>query len=431
MKRILFNLIMLLSIPVLAQDSLIQLSLADCYTLAINNTPLSAAIKLINEGSDAGISAIQTAHYPQVNMQARASYQSEAISIPELVPGMPVFNLSKDQYKGMIDISQMIYDGGVVHSAEALLIAQSAGEIAQTKVQLDAIKQQLNGLITTKMLLQKRLEVLKLTILNLQQQLKSLDKAVENGIILQTDKDKVQLALLKVKQQKMEAEASFHSAAQSLNHLLGLSGNQRVIVDINLPALPDDPDYQNRAETNYFKQQLSVIDANIALNNSNRKPKIAAAVQGGYGRPGLNLLDDTFQPWYFAGITLSWSPWDWKKTEFQNQNFEVQKKLILNRQENFEYNLDNARLSYLVKIDALQNSLALDDSILSLQNQIVATESDKLNLGMSTATDYILAINSRKEAMLLKKTHEIQLLKSKLDYLNILGLPKLNNNENK
>ena len=36
-------------------------------------------------------------------------------------------------------------------------------------------------------------------------------------------------------------------------------------------------------------------------------PRIGAFVQGGYGRPGLNMLEDSFEPYYVAGVRLSWN----------------------------------------------------------------------------------------------------------------------------
>jgi len=260
---------------------------------------------------------------------------------------------------------------------------------------------------------------------DLSEQIAQLNQAVENGVALPADEQKVRVALLKVKQQQLEAQAGFDAAALTLNHLLGLREEQMILVNPEMPVIPEQSGYENRAEMDVFSKQISALDANIALNKSQRRPKLAAAVQGGYGRPGLNMLDDSFQPWYFAGITLSWQPWDWKKTQFQNQNLEIRKRLVLNQQETFEYNLENAKIALLTHMDALNKTLSLDDTVLDLQEDILKSESKKLDMGLSTGTDYVSAMNDRKEALLLKETHEIQLLKTKLDYLNLLGLPEI------
>ncbi len=430
MKRVLPILIMLSTLQLNAQESVLQLSLADCYTMAKKNSPLYAAKQLISKGSDAGVNAIQTARYPQLNFTARASYQSESISIPELVPGMPAVTLSKDQYKTVLDVSQLIYDGGVINANKALLIAQSTSSIAQTEIQLDAIRQQVNEFVIAKMLMQKQLEVLQIASDELEQHIHQMEQAIKNGVMLHSDEQKLQVAMLKLNQQKIEALAAFDAAAHSLNHLLGLADHQKLDIVINLPDLPMEPDYQHRSEMNYFSSRLSTLDAQIELNKNKRRPILAAVVQGGYGRPGLNLLDDSFQPWYFAGITLKWQLWDWQKTGYLNQGLAIQKKLILNQQESLEYNLENARITLLTKLDAFKQSLAVDDTMLTLQKDIVSSESNKLNLGMATTTDYLSAVNDQKEIMLLKETHTIQLLKTRLDYLNLLGLPKIENDEN-
>ena len=37
--------------------------------------------------------------------------------------------------------------------------------------------------------------------------------------------------------------------------------------------------------------------------------------QAGYGNPGLNMLDNSFQPFYVVGLKANWNVFDWGKTK--------------------------------------------------------------------------------------------------------------------
>ncbi len=36
-------------------------------------------------------------------------------------------------------------------------------------------------------------------------------------------------------------------------------------------------------------------------------PKLGAFAQGGYGKPGLNMFDNEFSPYFLGGIRLIWN----------------------------------------------------------------------------------------------------------------------------
>lgn len=63
----------------------------------------------------------------------------------------------------------------------------------------------------------------------------------------------------------------------------------------------------NRPELRALDAKSEWIETQNKQVTAGLMPRIGAFVQGGYGRPGLNMLEDSFEPYYVAGVRLSWN----------------------------------------------------------------------------------------------------------------------------
>ena len=62
-----------------------------------------------------------------------------------------------------------------------------------------------------------------------------------------------------------------------------------------------------------------------------------------------------------------------------------------------------------------------DREIIELKQKSLSSISSQLRNGTITATVYLTELNSVNQAMLLLKTHEIQLVQAKIDFLTLKG----------
>ena len=60
-----------------------------------------------------------------------------------------------------------------------------------------------------------------------------------------------------------------------------------------------------------FQLKKNEIDASEALIAKKNSPKLFGFANGGYGNPGLNVLDNSFQTFYTVGLKLNWTVFDW------------------------------------------------------------------------------------------------------------------------
>ena len=105
------------------------LSLKECYELAEQNYPLIDQRALYNEYESIQERRLNKNHLPKVDLNARATYQSETTELPIELPAqspiqLNIPSLPKDSYKATLDMTQLIYDGSSTKSQKQLEIQQ-------------------------------------------------------------------------------------------------------------------------------------------------------------------------------------------------------------------------------------------------------------------------------------------------------------------
>ena len=151
-------------------------------------------------------------------------------------------------------------------------------------------------------------------------------------------------------------------------------------------------------------------------------PKLSAFGQAGYGRPGLNILDNTFQPYYMVGLNLTWNPINWNSNNNEIQIYDVNKKIIDKQKETFDKNLHVSLEKYKSDILKFESLLSKDEEIISLREKIVSSTASQLQNGSITSTTYLTELNNKSQALLTQRTHNIQLIQSKINFLTTKGI---------
>ncbi|MCU0415004.1 MAG: TolC family protein, partial [Ignavibacteriaceae bacterium] len=136
MKRLLFISLLLISTEFISPQT--QLTLEDCYEKARINYPLIKQKDYINRTKDYSVSNVWNGYFPQITLLGQATYQSDVTEVPMPLPGVVIERLTKDQYKFAVDVTQTIYDGGIMSSQAG--IQESINEIDDQKIEIELIK---------------------------------------------------------------------------------------------------------------------------------------------------------------------------------------------------------------------------------------------------------------------------------------------------
>ena len=384
------------------------LSLEQCYQLSRENYPLIKKQELIKKSEQYTIENALKGWLPQINIVGQASYQNEVTELPVKLPNISVNPLSKDQYKVYADVSQNIFDGGNIKNQKIIAKAQSEIQSQQIEVELDKLKERINQIYFGILLTDKQLSQLQLTKSDINEGIKKAEAQLKNGVIFRSNLDVLKAELVKNEQREIELKSVKQTYLQMLSFFIKRNLDENT--NLQTPEKTLISETNNRSELKLFDAQKTLIEAQKKLVNTKNTPKLGAFFQGGYGKPGFNMLKNEFDTFYMAGVRLNIpiSGFYTKKNELQllnnqSQDVEIQK-------ENFLFNQNFTEIQQKSDLDKIQNLIDKDDELITLRKSIKNASLAQLENGVITTNDYLREVNAEEQAVLNKISHEIQYL---------------------
>ena len=150
----------------------------------------------------------------------------------------------------------------------------------------------------------------------------------------------------------------------------------------------------DRPERELFELQKTSFEQNKSIISAGNKPKLAAFGQLGYGKPGLNMLENEFKTFYIVGVKLSWNIFDWNQRKNDIKYLSIQQDIVDTRREAFDLNQRIASKSETQNINKYQRLLDSDKEILTLRTDILSVQRSQFENGTINAADYLSAVNA-------------------------------------
>lgn len=395
-----------------------QISLEECYVLAKNNYPQIKKADLITKTRDYSITNANMGYIPKVLFSARASYQSDVTKIPFDVPYFDIPVLSNDQYKISVDIVQPIWDGGKIEAEKENIKAQSKSEESSLEVQLYNLKYRVNQLFFSILLLDEQLSQNELYAQDLERTYNMVKQSVKNGVANTSDLDAVAIEQVKTKQNKAKIEAVKESYKNALEILTGINIDNGLIK----PEYTEITDYTvKRPELTYFSDKIDILEASKKNINASYMPTFDLFFSAGYGRPGLDMLDDSFQPYYIAGIKMDWTIAGFYTGERTKKIIKLNKKSLELEKQTFLFNTNIDIQNQQAKIKQIKDTMSYDDEIVKLRTNIKKSSEIKMKQGTITVNDYMREVTAENLAKQGKILHEIELLQAVYEMKNIIN----------
>lgn len=395
-----------------------QISLEECYILAKKNYPQIKKADLITKTKDYSITNANMGYIPKVLFSARASYQSDVTKIPFDVPFYEIPVLSNDQYKISIDIVQPIWDGGKIEAEKENIKAQSKSEESSLEVQLYNLKYRINQLFFSILLLNEQLSQNDLYAQDLERTYNMVKQSVKNGVANISDLDAVALEQIKTKQNKAKIEAVKESYINALEILTGTNIDNGLIK----PEYTEITDYTvKRPELTFFSDKIDILEASKKNINVSYMPTFDLFFSAGYGRPGLDMLDNSFQPYYIAGIKIDWTIAGFYTGERTKKIIELNKKSLELEKQTFLFNTNIDIQNQQAKIKQIKDTMSYDDEIVKLRTNIKKSSEIKMKQGTITVNDYMWEVTAENLAKQGKILHEIELLQAVYEMKNIIN----------
>ena len=398
------------------------LELTNCKALARENYSLAKQKGLYGESLALTLKSLTTASYfPKFNIAGEASYQSEVTHFPGALP-VSIDLPAKDQYRATLNIQQTLFDGNRSAANKAVERLNAKEQEQMNDAEMLNVEQQVQQIYFNGLLQQKAKENLLLTQQVLKERIRLAQSALRNGVILQRDLNLLEVQLRTTEKQIAEAVFNQQSCVKILALITGIDFDENSA--FTLPAvvfIPDkDPD-NRRPEMLAFDTRINRFEASKSVLNSQLIPTVQAYGTLGYGRPGLNMLSNNFDPFYIVGIRLNWTPWDGNLIQQQKKNLDIQRKVVANQKAAFDTNVRTQAQQKRSDIQKQEALLKQDVEIAQLRWAITKESASQLDNGAITTGDYIADLNAETQARIAVEISKIQLIKAQMDYLLILG----------
>jgi outer membrane protein TolC len=411
--------IVLCSFGTKAQDST-TLTLDKAYNLARENYPLIRQKNLVRQTAALSIENISKGYLPQLNISGQAAYQSEVTSVPVKIPGFEIEEPSKDQYRITAELSQLLYDGGTTAAQKNVQQAGALVEEQRAEVDLYKVKERINQLYLGILLLDEQMKQVELVKKDIQLGIKRVEAQVQNGTAFRSNQLMLEAELLKNDQRNIELKAN----RKGLIDVLSLFINRQLPENAKLEMPASTVAVQstiNRPELKLFSYQDSLYQVQRELVSAKNRPRTSLFVQGGYGKPGLNMLKNEFDLFYMAGLRLNWSLGNLYTSKREKEILSVNQQMVGVQKDVFLLNTNTQLKQQEAELQKLQQLIASDQQIINIRAQVKEAANAQLANGVITANDYLREVNAEDQARLSLIAHQLQLLQAQINYQTLAG----------
>ena len=416
-KSIVVILLMFLTFSAKAQITLEQLQ-----EQARANYPAIRKYGLVEQSRDFTLSNVAKGNLPQVLFQGKTSYQSSVTRLPIDVGkfGIDYEGLPRDQYNTSVTISQVIYDGGKIAAEKQIARAQADVQNEQINVMMYGIRESVNRLFFSILLIDEQL----LHNILLQDDLRLVQKNVEamitGGVANQSDADLVSVELIRARQQEEMLQTFRRTYLSMLSTFIGTPIDASV--KLRKPTEALFPTVNNRPELSFYNAQQRLLDLQQSSLDVSLRPRVDIFLQGGVGNPGLNMFKNGWDAYYKVGATVSWNIGALYRRKNDTQLIDMERQQVNVNRETFLFNIRIQEQQLKGQIENIRSQIAHDDEIIRLRENIRRASETRVESGIETVNEMLRDINAVSEARQQRAIHEVELLQE------IHKLKTINNN---
>lgn len=362
---------------------------------------------------------------PGITGEGMAQYQSDVTTIPIRLPTVTVPTPPHDTYDAHLLANERLYDPSAVPRDQVERATLTENE-ARLRTTVYGLRSEVNDAFFAAALAQARSGEISAAIGDLEAQLTIARSRVSAGTALPSEPATIEAELLRRRQDQADLAANRRASLAVLSALTG-----RTFRDDDMLVLPDlrpavararDSLPHARPEYAQFASTRERLAAQERVVTAQTRPRLSAFGRLGYGKPGLNFLNNRFDSYWIAGVQVQWAPWTWGTADRDREALQVQEQIVSSDEDAFTEVTRRAVERQLADIDRLESSLRTDDTIIALRARIERETRRRFEEAVITSAEYVDRRNDLLGARLTRVAHEVELAQARARYLTTIGL---------
>lgn len=388
-----------------------QITIDACRDRARANHPLSRQFGLIDRSASLSALNLNLGYLPQINLTGRKTTQSDVTTMPALAPGAgPTETVPKDQFQLGVELSQVVWDGGIIGAQKGLVRAGALADKARTDIDLYSLDRTVDRVFFSILVAKARIEQNGILQAELKTNADRVAAYIRNGIASQADADAIEVERVEARMERLELESLLVSYAETLSALTGTTiGPDEEFLAPREPVPESVPALGRRPELTLIAAREEVVRKKRTAAAAADLPRVSLFFQGIYGEPGLDTMADGAASDYIAGLRVSWNLGSLYTLPGNLAELDAQKRMLENEREAFLLNAEIDLASKHREVLRLKDQLAGDAQSIALRKRIKASTEVRVANGAASIPDLIRDINAENLAVQVRALHEIQL----------------------
>lgn len=430
MRRVLLATLVVAALPAMPMRADAQrdtIGYGELLSQAANADPRQRQLRLQEEAAALRLRNIAADRRPAFALDGQAQYQSAVTTVPIAAPGVSIPTPPHDTYDAHVGADAPLLDPTLTprRQVERARLAESR---AQVRATLFALRQEVTDAFFTAVGLQERMSETDAAIADLSARLREMVVRYREGAALRGDTAAIAATLDERRQDRLVLAADRGAALTRLGLLTGraIAGDAMLVSPATAALVAEASraldSVRTRPEFEQFAATRQRLDAQSRLASAQERPRVSAFARLGYGRPGLNALSSDFQSYWLAGVRLHWSPFDWGTTSRDQALLALEREVVATNEAAFARFLERQAQPALATIARLDSTLALDERIIALREQVAREARAQLGEGVITSATYVDRSTDLLVARLRRVQHRVALDQARATLLNTLGV---------
>jgi outer membrane protein TolC len=403
------------------------LRLADLQAAALRRDPRDVQAALLEQQSRLRVANIRADRKPTLTVEALGQYQSDVTRFPLSGPGVSVPVPPHDTYDARVVGQQRLLDPtrGARLDAEDAQLALSRASLTTT---LQGNRQAVNDAFFSALRSQAQIAELETSITDLEAQLAAATARVREGTALPSEEMTIRAELLRRRQIAAEWRANQNAAFVVLQDLTATPIDSGMTLgDPDVGMLVDRvrrglDTLRGRAEFAQFAAARTLLEKQEIARAAADKPRVSLFGRVGFGRPGLNALNTSFDSYWLTGIQAQWSPWTWGTSARDREALRLQQRIVDADEAAFMAGLKRAVVQDLTSIDRLAAAIASDDEIIQLRERILVETRARYREGVINSAELVDRQTDVLAARITRALHRVELAQYRARFLTTLGI---------
>ncbi|WP_461791455.1 TolC family protein [Pedobacter sp.] len=393
-------------------------ALDSAITVAIENSGTIKNQILQQEKAGNERKAVWNKYLPTVSANATYLYMDNdlkldipTVTLPltgaNLFEGSTTLRNNANLFIAGLTAKQVLFSGGQIMNGAKAITAKNEGNALMDGLKKDEIiKDVISSFDNLRLLVQAEM-LIRESEIRLQKERQRVEKAIQQGLAVPYDRDKIKLANLNLDSKRAEIQGKRELLYLKITNLTGFDNNQIDAVTYELEPIEVNVnlDVQERNELKAMNAYSRALDFNLKKEKGSLFPTVGAFASYSYSslfnagtrfnlpitgnRAELSLNQATLSPNWVVGGMVKWELFSGFERKHKIEAVKIDQQILANKKEDAERMMNLQLKNNLVTYKVQMNQLRIAEQQEKIANDNLTTAEKQYKLGLINVTERI------------------------------------------